>query len=64
MWGWVWGVGSAELNIILNHDNTSSGMDDSGSEKMMLSRLKPAVKYKQKKVRKGCGCGVGWGGFR
>lgn len=43
--------GSRELNIILNHDTTSTGMDDSGSEKMMLSRLKLAVKYKQKKVR-------------
>ncbi|KAL8569260.1 hypothetical protein ACOMHN_029881 [Nucella lapillus] len=41
--------GSRELNIILNHDTTSSGMDDNGSEKMMLSRLKLAVKYKQKK---------------
>jgi len=43
--------GSRELNIILNHDTTSTGMDASGSEKMMLSRLKLAVKYKQKKVR-------------
>ncbi|KAL8587650.1 hypothetical protein ACOMHN_045339 [Nucella lapillus] len=41
--------GSRELSIILNHDTTSSGMDDAGSEKMMLSRLKLAVKYKQKK---------------
>ncbi|XP_070198596.1 short transient receptor potential channel 4-like [Littorina saxatilis] len=41
--------GSRELNIILNHDTTSSGMDDSGAEKMTLSRLKLAVKYKQKK---------------
>ncbi|KAK7485568.1 hypothetical protein BaRGS_00023143, partial [Batillaria attramentaria] len=41
--------GSRELSIILNHDTTSSGMDDTGSEKMKLSRLKLAIKYKQKK---------------
>ena len=53
--------GSRELNIILNHDNTSCGVDDSGGgaaggEKMMLSRLKLAVKYKQKKVGRCCCC--------
>ena len=42
--------GSRELNIVLNHDTTSTEMDESGSEKIMLSRLKLAVKYKQKKV--------------
>jgi hypothetical protein len=42
--------GSRELNIVLNHDTTSNGMDESGSEKMTLARLKLAIKYKQKKV--------------
>ncbi|XP_025084879.1 LOW QUALITY PROTEIN: transient receptor potential-gamma protein-like [Pomacea canaliculata] len=41
--------GSRELSIVLNHDTTASGVDEAGSEKMKLSRLKLAVKYKQKK---------------
>ena len=41
--------GSEELEIILNHD-TESPMSDMEQEGMTLSRLKLAIKYKQKDV--------------
>ncbi|XP_060577329.1 transient receptor potential-gamma protein-like isoform X3 [Ruditapes philippinarum] len=44
--------GSKELEIILNHDSTCPGNDQelpASDNKMKLSRLKLAVKYKQKK---------------
>ena len=41
--------GSKELEIVLNH-NTSGPVNETG-ERMNLSRLKLAIKYKQKKVR-------------
>lgn len=41
--------GSEELEIILNHD-TESPMSDVEQEGMTLSRLKLAIKYKQKEV--------------
>nr|KAI8756966.1 short transient receptor potential channel 4 [Biomphalaria glabrata] len=40
--------GSRELAIILNHDNTTT--DEQNCDKVRLSRLKLAIKYKQKKV--------------
>ena len=43
--------GSRELEIILNHDDSSND-EPIGADKMRtLSRLKLAIKYKQKKVR-------------
>nr|WEY24736.1 transient receptor potential cation channel subfamily C member 5 [Aplysia californica] len=39
--------GSRELAIILNHDNSSS--EEQNCDKVRLSRLKLAIKYKQKK---------------
>ncbi|XP_055893356.1 short transient receptor potential channel 4-like isoform X3 [Biomphalaria glabrata] len=39
--------GSRELAIILNHDNTTT--DEQNCDKVRLSRLKLAIKYKQKK---------------
>ncbi|GFS03949.1 short transient receptor potential channel, partial [Elysia marginata] len=39
--------GSRELAIILNHDNSSA--EDQNNDKVRLSRLKLAIKYKQKK---------------
>lgn len=45
--------GSKELEIILNHDSTCPGTDQeipTSDNKMKLSRLKLAIKYKQKKV--------------
>ena len=40
--------GSRELAIVLNHDNNSA--EDQNNDKVRLSRLKLAIKYKQKKV--------------
>lgn len=40
--------GSRELAIILNHDCSTA--DDQNCDKVRLSRLKLAIKYKQKKV--------------
>ncbi|KAH9523131.1 hypothetical protein Btru_065902 [Bulinus truncatus] len=42
--------GSRELAIILNHDNTMT--EEQNCDKVRLSRLKLAIKYKQKKVNK------------
>lgn len=45
--------GSKELEIILNHDSTCPGNEQdfpTNENKMKLSRLKLAIKYKQKKV--------------
>lgn len=45
--------GSKELEIVLNHDSTCPGSDQdlpASDSKMKLSRLKLAIKYKQKKV--------------
>ncbi|XP_067663768.1 short transient receptor potential channel 4-like isoform X2 [Haliotis asinina] len=41
--------GSRELQIILNHDTSSAATDEQGAEKTKLSRLKLAIKYKQKR---------------
>ena len=43
--------GSRELAIVLNHDNSSA--EEQNNDKVRLSRLKLAIKYKQKKVS-GC----------
>lgn len=49
--------GSKELEVILNHDTTNPANSEGGQEiepkptdKMKLSRLKLAIKFKQKKV--------------
>lgn len=45
--------GSKELEVILNHDSSCPGNDQelrTSDNKMKLSRLKLAIKYKQKKV--------------
>ncbi|XP_041357124.1 short transient receptor potential channel 4-like [Gigantopelta aegis] len=41
--------GSRELQIILNHDTSAAVANEKGAEKTKLSRLKLAIKYKQKK---------------
>ena len=41
--------GSAELETILNH-NTEAAVSDDDAEVMTLSRLRLAIKYKQKEV--------------
>lgn len=42
--------GSKELEIVLNHDSQNSSSGDDNTETVKLSRLKLAVKLKQKKV--------------
>ena len=46
--------GSKELEVILNHDsnnpNEYAEQDNQTTDKMKLSRLKLAIKFKQKKV--------------
>jgi hypothetical protein len=53
--------GSKELEVILNHDTTNPASDEAGPEvepqptdKLKLSRLKLAIKFKQKKVSIQC----------
>ncbi|XP_013421841.2 transient receptor potential-gamma protein isoform X1 [Lingula anatina] len=41
--------GSHELEIVLNHDSSGAVPHDSSPDRMKLSRLKLAIKYKQKK---------------
>ena len=44
---------SKELEIILNYDSENPPDLSESAEKMTLARLKLAIRYKQKKVKKG-----------